>query len=495
MIPCQGQSLEEVIRENIKGLNPFFLKSLIICNGNLQLLPETYWKEMTTRCPSEYRDDRPKPLGENSMWGSTRPENQNNVYNRGYRYSLKKWEDILNKLRLNPMADGIDFSRLIPFLFKFTKNARDCGFQSEDILPLEYIGKAKNIIRRNSDWVKCLTKQKGFHGMLEYFIKYIGEVPHHVHVVGCFDNVRQSLNGESFVATMFEGSDSEGNPRTDFSAQDGTSFNVAPCGHFGLVRMHTEPLKQWKLGNINLENSTHQNWQQFADKQRTASKKLKDGIVDEHDPHLINWKNVGQNPGQAEVLNREAFTDRIKSSSETWQEGIRDPINNPQHKNWMKAGTSEQSTINYKKQFEKQVEDWVKEKHLKYGATSKKTKSWMIRIRKRSEGKLNPLTDGEYQLLLKYNFPFHGVRHDLWNSEYKRLQEFQKKNGPKSIPKAAKGHEYESLYSWCTTQKRNAKKNKLSAERLFKLESVLDLTPAPAKKYRQAQICTSKNIS
>ena len=90
MKPGQGQSLKEVIRETIKGLNPFFLKALIICNGNFQLLPESYWTEMKTRCPSEYLDDRPKPLGEKSNWGSSRPQNKDVVYVRGFIYSLEK---------------------------------------------------------------------------------------------------------------------------------------------------------------------------------------------------------------------------------------------------------------------------------------------------------------------------------------------------------------------------------------------------------------------
>ena len=98
MKPGQGESLEEVIRENIKGLNPFFLKALIICNGNFQLLPESYWTEMKTRCPKEYLDDRPKPLGKNSNCGSTRKQNGNVVYNRGYRFPLEEWEDIVGKL-------------------------------------------------------------------------------------------------------------------------------------------------------------------------------------------------------------------------------------------------------------------------------------------------------------------------------------------------------------------------------------------------------------
>ena len=330
------------------------------------------------------------------MWGSTRPENQNNVYNRGYRYSLKKWEDILNKLRLNPMADGIDFSRLIPFLFKFTKNARDCGFQSEDILPLEYIGKAKNIIRRNSDWVKCLTKQKGFHGMLEYFIKYIGEVPHHVHVVGCFDNDRQSLNAEAFVARLLEGI-TDGAPRY-FSSQDGTAFNVAPCGHYGLVRLNTvantEALKQWKLGEINLDISTHRNWQRYSNSVRAAAKKKKAGIVDLDCPFQNNWRALAANPSQAQQDHRTEFVKRSKTASKNmkegivdlncpiqnnmrnhamtmnstleidsaaWKLGIRDPKKYPNHKKWLKAGTSKKQTITNKSKFQKQFQNWQKD--------------------------------------------------------------------------------------------------------------------------------------
>ena len=381
MKAAPGQSLKEVIRETIKGLNQFFLKALIICNGNFTLLPESYWTEMTTRCPSEYRDDRPKPLGKWSNWGYFRPENQDVDYKRGYRYSLEKWEDIVKQLRLNSMTDdNIDCSRLIPFLGKFTNNARDCGCRSEDILPLEYIGKTQNIIRRNSDWRKCLTKHSNFHGMLEYFIKYIGELPHHVHVVGCFNNDRQSLNGESFIATICEGSDSEGFPRIDFSSEDGSAFNVAPCGHNGIF-----------------------------------------------------------------------------------------------------YGLKRGNTAAVKQKFEKQVQDWNKQKHLKWGAISKNTKYWIKYIRVRNNGRLNPdplteinpLTTAEYQLLLKLNFPFN-PKLEFWNSEFKRLLEFQAENGAKSLPCSTKGNKHRNLYQWCTRQRLEARKNKLSAEQLVRLKSVLD---------------------
>ena len=93
MKPGQGQSQDEVISETIKGLNPFFLMALIICNGNFQLLPESYWSEMKVRCPSEYLDDRPKPLGKNSNWGASRPQNEEVVYNRCL--SLPKMQEIV----------------------------------------------------------------------------------------------------------------------------------------------------------------------------------------------------------------------------------------------------------------------------------------------------------------------------------------------------------------------------------------------------------------
>ena len=538
MRPGDDQSLEEVIRETLNGLNPFFLLSLIICNGNFHLLPETYWKEMTTRCPSEYLADRSRPLGENSNWGSTRPQNKNVVYKRGYRYSLKKWEDIVKQLRLNPMTDdNIDCSRLIPFLSQFTNNARDCGCQSEDILPLEYIGKAKNIIRRNRNWANCVTKQEGFHGMLEYFIKYIGEVPHHVHVVGCFVNDRQSLNAEAFVATICQGSDSEGYPRIDFSSKDGTAFNVAPCGHYGFFRLNTDALKQWKLGKINLEISIHRNWQRFADKQRAAAKNIKDGNIDLNCPFQNNLRNTKSNPSQAQQDHRTEFTERLrtaskkskagivdsncpiqnnwrnpsiaqqdqrnefakrsrtagkklkagthddpfveskisftnkvraaakkkrdgivdehdpfltnlktqgdalanssKSASKTWQEGKIDPMN-PQHKSWMNTGSriTEKHTITFMKKFEKQVQDWIPQRHLNWSAISRKTRKWMGHVRECNNGKRNSLTDAQNQLLLKLNFPFYPYL-DKRNSEYKRLQEFQRENGPKSIPSSA----------------------------------------------------------
>ena len=436
MKPGQGQSLEEVIRESIKGSDPFFLKALIICNGNFQLLPESYWTEMKTRCPHEYQADRPKPLGQNSNWGSTKSPNLNNVYKRGYRMPLKEWEAIVEKLRSNSMTtDGIDCSRLIPFLSNFTKNARDSCYQSKDILPLEYIGKTKNIIHRNRDWLKCVKKENGFHGMLEYFIKYIGYPPDHVHVVGCFNNDPQSLNAEAFVARLCEGI-TDGAPRY-FSTKDGTAFNVAPCGHYGFVGLNTEAikdaLKQWKLGKINLKMSTHRTWQEFADKQRAAS--------------------------------------------EAWKRGIRNPTKYPVHKSWMNTDDrhGEKHTITYTKKFDKQVQDWLPQRHLNWGAISLNTRDWVSTMRRRNseQDAAKPLTDAEKQKLSKLNFPFH-PKVDQWNSNYTRLLEFQREHGVKSIPSSSKKGKKYDLYVWCNKQKLKARNNKLSEAQLFKVQSVLD---------------------
>ena len=164
----------------------------------------------------------------------------------------------------------------------------------------------------------------------------------------------------------------------------------------------------------------------FTNKVRAAAKKKRDGIVDEHDPFLTNLKTQG-----------DALANSSKSASKTWQEGKIDPMN-PQHKSWMNTGSriTEKHTITFMKKFEKQVQDWIPQRHLNWSAISRKTRKWMGHVRECNNGKRNSLTDAQNQLLLKLNFPFYPYL-DKRNSEYKRLQEFQRENGPKSIPSSA----------------------------------------------------------
>ena len=87
---------------------------------------------------------------------------------------------------------------------------------------------------------------------------------------------------------------------------------------------------------------------QFTERSKTASKKLKDGIVDLNCPIQNNWR-------------ASALVTTQKIDSEAWKAGIRDPSKHPNHKKWLKTGTSKKFTIIYKKKFRKQFQNWQKD--------------------------------------------------------------------------------------------------------------------------------------
>ena len=146
---------------------------------------------------------------------------------------------------------------------------------------------------------------------------------------------------------------------------------------------------------------------EFVKRSRTASKKKKAGIVD-NDPYLTNLiKKANHN-----------MNSNIEIDSAAWKRGIRDPTKYPNHKKWLKAGTSKKQTITHKSKFQEKFQNWQKDvkKGVKENGMlvdqSQQTKGWICSTRKRFLRKSGhrPLTETEYQLLSEHNFPFTAPR-------------------------------------------------------------------------------------
>ena len=225
-----------------------------ICNGDFRMLPDSFFTTMIEKCPSEYQN------GEG---------NEFVVYLRGFRYPLREWINILDNLhqKAGKTKDDVDCSPLIGPLSLFIQNAEERGCSLDMILPWEYIGKAQNFIQRDKQWNSCITKKKGFHGLLEYLIKWLGIPTHHVYIVGTFINNEQSLNAEAVAAMICEGTNEDGTPRSEFSKYDGTSLNVLPCGFFGYSRSMNRAAVKENLNYHAADRVNSKDWKETNDDQ------------------------------------------------------------------------------------------------------------------------------------------------------------------------------------------------------------------------------------